>query len=382
MTSNALYNFYNPVQIHFGEGIRSNLQDLLGSKKYLVVCSGRGRKQFTKDKILQKLIIDKQILWLDTVKESPTLIDIQKQIDLMKNEKFDAIIAFGGGSVIDSAKALSVSMRIKDKSISIKDLINSADINIPDHPIPLFTLPTTAGTGAEMTPFATFWDHVDKKKYSLDHYSLFPVASFIDPGLCKDLPKIITLSTGLDAINQACESIWNINASAYTLDIAFRALELGFRALPLIINENNEDARSDMSECSMLAGIAISQTRTAMCHSISYPLSSHFNVPHGIACAFSMREILKINLDQDDGRFNYLAKRLLGDEKSGNDLINFFEVFFSKLDVLNIFKSYINDIDSLKKLKGQMFTKARAKNSLVKISIKDMDGILERSLNQ
>ncbi len=95
MTSNALYNFYNPVQIHFGEGIRSNLQVLLGSKKYLVVCSGRGRKQFTKDKILQKLIIDKQILWLDTVKESPTLIDIQKQIDLMKNEKFDGLIITG-----------------------------------------------------------------------------------------------------------------------------------------------------------------------------------------------------------------------------------------------------------------------------------------------
>lgn len=196
------------------------------------------------------------------------------------------------------------------------------------------------------------------------------------------MPKIITLSTGLDAINQACESIWNINASAYTLDIAFRALELGFSALPLIINNHNEDARADLSECSMLAGIAISQTRTAMCHSISYPLSSHFNVPHGIACAFSMREMLKINLEQDDGRFDSLAKKLLGDKKSGNDLINFFEDFFIKLDILNVFKSYIDDVDSLKKLKGEMFTKARAKNNLVKITIDDMDGILERSLNK
>lgn len=165
MTSNAIYNFFNPVQIYFGAGVRSNLQNLLASKKYLVVCSGRGKKQFTKDKILQKLIIDKQILWLDTVKESPTLVDIQKQINLMKNEKFDAIVAFGGGSVIDSAKAISVSMHSKNTSVSIKDLINSADKNILGPPVPLFALPTTAGTGAEMTPFATFWDHIDKKNF-------------------------------------------------------------------------------------------------------------------------------------------------------------------------------------------------------------------------
>lgn len=379
-----IYRFYNPVRINFGRGARENLLEYTNSKKCLIVSSKRGAQRLLNDPILKSLGDNKQNIWIDDVKENPTVNDIQRQCNSLKGEYFDAVIAFGGGSVIDSAKAISVSHNIIGASLSIRDLLkNSSKLNSVK-PIPLYALPTTAGTGAEMTPFATFWDREDKKKYSIDHSSLFPFASFIDSDLAIGLPRRVTLSTGLDAINQACESIWNINATPYTLDIAFRALELGFRSLPLIMeNENeNENARSDLAECSMLAGIAISHTRTAMCHSISYPLTSHFNVPHGIACAFTMREILKINIKNDDGRFNLLAKRLMGDSKSSEDLASFFEDFFVNLEILNVFKSYINDIDLLKGLKGEMFTEARAKNSLVKITMDDMDSILENSLSR
>ncbi len=376
------YKYYNPVVINFGTGIRKKLLEYIDGRKCLIVCSKRGREQFTNDSILSLIAKDTNNIWIDNVKESPTINDIQDQIKKIRNYSFDVVIAFGGGSVIDSGKAISVSKNIKTEAISIIDIIENPKQLSSVKVIPLFALPTTSGTGAEMTPFATFWDQENKKKYSLDHYALFPSASFIDPDLTLNLPKDITLSTGLDAINQACESIWNVNASEYTLNIAYRSLELGIKSLPLIINHNNNEAREGLAECSMLAGIAISQTRTAMCHSISYPLTSHFNVPHGIACAFTMREILKINIKNDDGRFNLLAKRLMGDSKSSEDLASFFEDFFVNLEILNVFKSYINDIDLLKGLKGEMFTEARAKNSLVKITMDDMDSILENSLSR
>ena len=378
-----IYRFYNPVRINFGRGARENLLEYTNSKKCLIVSSKRGAQRLLNDPILKSLGDNKQNIWIDDVKENPTVNDIQRQCNSLKGEYFDAVIAFGGGSVIDSAKAISVSHNIIGASLSIRDLLKDSSKLNSVKPIPLYALPTTAGTGAEMTPFATFWDREDKKKYSIDHSSLFPFASFIDSDLAIGLPRRVTLSTGLDAINQACESIWNINATPYTLDIAFRALELGFRSLPLIMeNENeNENARSDLAECSMLAGIAISHTRTAMCHSISYPLTSRYDVPHGLACAFTMIEILKINLQANDDRFERLAKRLLGSQKTAKDLVSFFGNFLDRLDVLPIFKTYIDDIDKIKALIPEMFTKARAKNNLVKVNIADMDNILECSLN-
>jgi alcohol dehydrogenase len=376
------YKFFNPVQINFGTSIRKGLLEEVSGKKCLIVCSKRGREHFTNDPILGLISTDTNNIWVDDVKESPTIEDIQVQLYKIRDYTFDIIIAFGGGSVIDSGKAISVSKNILNDEISIMDIIDQPNqLSLVDA-IPLYALPTTSGTGAEMTPFATFWDKKNKKKYSLDHQKAYPYASYIDPDLTVALPKLITLSTGLDAINQAFESIWNINASEYTLNIAYRSIALGIKALPLIINMDNNNARKDLAECSMLAGIAISQTRTAMCHSISYPLTSHFNVPHGIACAFTMREILKINIKNDDGRLNALAKRLMGDGKSSEDLIHFFEEFYFNLDILNIFKSYINNINSIKDIKNEMFTKARAKNSFVKITMDDMDSILENSFNK
>jgi alcohol dehydrogenase len=380
----SAYRFYNPVRIYFGRGARRHLIKYVISKKCLVVCSRRGAKRLSNDPILHSICGNEDNIFLDDVLANPTLNEIQKQTNKLKKKNFDAIVAFGGGSVIDSAKAISVIHNISAQKISIKNLINSSTQLNSVKPLPLFALPTTSGTGSEMTSFATFWDQQNKKKHSLDHESLFPFASFIDPDLTNELPLNITLSTGLDAINQACESIWNVNATPHTLDISFRALELGLRSLPLIMNKKINkihNAREDLAESSMLAGIAISHTRTGVCHSISYPITSHFNVPHGIACAFTMRQILKINLKNDDGRFKTLAKRLLGAKKSAKDLIVFFDKFFDDLNVVPIFKSYIDDINEIKALKHKMITKARFKNNLVKLTISDLDNILEKSLN-
>ena len=175
----SAYRFYNPVRIYFGRGARRHLIKYIISKKCLIVCSRRGAKRLSNDPILHSICGNEDNIFLDDVLANPTLNEIQRQTNKFKKKNFDAIVAFGGGSVIDSAKAISVIHNINAQKISIKNLINSsAQLNLVK-PLPLFALPTTSGTGSEMTSFATFWDQKNKKKYSLDHESLFPFASFI-----------------------------------------------------------------------------------------------------------------------------------------------------------------------------------------------------------
>lgn len=378
-----MWSFYNPVKINFGRGIRKKILTELESNNCLIVTSKRGNHQFRSDEILSKFEEKINTTWLDTVSESPTILDIQQHIDSLEGNDFDTILAFGGGSVIDTAKALAVSLKDINSNLNIKKLLQKKVELAPKKPIPLYAFPTTSGTGSEVTSFATIWDHIEKKKYSLDGESIYPYSAFIDSELTDGLPLEITLSTGLDAINQASESIWNKRASGFTIDLAIKALKLGFSSLPLLIEKNeNAKLRNNMSECSLLAGLAISQTRTAVCHSISYPLTAHFGVPHGLACAFTMVEVLKINLKKDDGRFVKVAKNLIGDKYSPFDLPVFFEDLCSRLKVAGRIRSYIPNIELMKNLTGEMYTKERIKNNLAPILSSQMNSILEKSYNK
>jgi alcohol dehydrogenase len=188
--------------------------------------------------------------------------------------------------------------------------------------------------------------------------------AFVDADLTDSVPVYTTISTGLDAINQAAESIWNKNANSITLGYAIRALQLGFMALPKLARGVGEKAdRDQMAEASVLAGLAISHTRTALCHSMSYPITAHFGVPHGLACAFTMPEVLKHNLSADDGRFRLLSEALVG----SSDVVKLVECFENlnfDLKVSEKVKEKVKSLDDLLKLESEMHTPERAGNNL------------------
>ena len=141
--------------------------------------------------------------------------------------------------------------------------------------------------------------------------AVYPHTALVDSELSDNVPYEITLNTGLDAINQAAESIWNRNMTPMSEMLAHKALEKGMVALQGLQNDlKNPNLRDTMAEVSLIAGLAISQTRTSLCHAISYPLTAHFGIPHGLACAFTMPAVLRHNLTADDGRFQRLAKVL------------------------------------------------------------------------
>ena len=368
-----IWSFFNPVEITIGRGCRNKLIDRLTALSLLVVTTKRGRKQFSEDFILKNIEKNNNIIWIDSVQENPSVDDLQEIIDVLSGRKFDAVIGFGGGSSIDSAKAINVALAPECLGKDLRQLLEEPALHAHANPSRLFTIPTTSGTGSEVTPFATLWDYQKKKKLSLASKAVWPTAAFVDPALTDSLPENSTLATGLDAINQAAESIWNKNANPITLAYAQRALQLGFESLPRLMNGiASELDRDQMAEASLLAGLAISHTRTALCHSISYPITAHFNVPHGLACAFTMVSVLKCNLQEDDGRFEYLAIALTGTNNIKN-LVCRFEILLKKLNVRLRIKEYIPSIDELLAFEPQMLTSGRFDNNLVKIeNIKDI----------
>jgi len=225
-------------------------------------------------------------------------------LDLAKRRFADlqpsAIVALGGGSAIDAAKALSVILD-SAQSAPLEHALRQGAGQAWDKAIPVVAIPTTSGTGAEVTPFATVWDSVHHRKHSIAGDAVFPAVAILDPELALSLPEKETLHTALDAISHAMESLWNRNRTSVSEVFAAQALALAVDALPRVLGEpGNLSARSAMQQASLLAGLAISQTRTAIAHAISYPLTSHYGIPHGLACSFTLPNILSEYLQQNE----------------------------------------------------------------------------------
>lgn len=362
------WNFFNPVNVKFGRDCRQLLPNVLRTKKLLIVTSSRGRKQFSSDNYLCSFLSNNQICWVDNIVENPSVSLLQDEIIRLNEKSFDAVLGFGGGSAMDAAKILNVANSEDCKQYTLSELLCNSKLHKDVKVKPLYAIPTTSGTGSEVTPFATVWDHERKKKLSLSGDSVWPYAAYIDPALVDSLPHSSTISTGLDAINQAAESLWNRNATPVTIGMSIRSLQLGFRALSSIASGNFGLAERDqMSEASLLAGLAISQTRTALCHSISYPITLHFGVPHGLACAFTMPYVLRHNLKSEDSRFTQASLALCG-SSDFQLLCSLFDELHNSLRVRELVKKRIPSLQSLMSLETEMFTVGRSDNNLMNVS--------------
>jgi phosphonate metabolism-associated iron-containing alcohol dehydrogenase len=382
LVSKDQWEHYNPTVIHYGHGCRETLAEVLTNKRVLVVCSKRGRSQFEADHLLSHLPDSVSSLhWMDSVEANPDICQIQYQVDHLRALNLDSIVAFGGGSAIDSAKAFALALAPANSNRSIRDLITAAGRLPSGLALPLYALPTTGGTGSEVTPYATVWDHREKQKLSIFGPSVYPHSALVDPELCQSVPYDVTLTVGLDAINQALESIWNCRSTPLSEMFAQRALQCGIYALPRLLKDlSNQNLRDMMTQASLLSGLAISQTRTSICHSISYPLTMHFNIPHGLACAFTMPAVLRQSLRVDDGRFRRLSRVLSPSGlESTEQLFNQISELNKQLHVSESVRIRVGSWESLISLRDQMFYSGRADNALIKFDEFSLTRILEDS---
>lgn len=239
----------------------------------------------------------KSFVRICNIPSNPTSEDIADAVNRIGSSPVDIILAIGGGSCIDLAKGIAAFYHqpgdVSSESI-LSDIQNKSYISHVG--VDILAVPTTAGTGSEVTQWATIWDKVGKKKYSLDCPQLKPKAAYIVPEYTLSLSAEQTLSTGLDALSHAVEAYWSRFTTPLVQDIAYRAVELIVSHLQAVI-ESPDDLllREKICRASLLAGLAFSQTRTTACHAISYPLTMHYGIPHGFSVALSLAGVAELN---------------------------------------------------------------------------------------
>jgi phosphonate metabolism-associated iron-containing alcohol dehydrogenase len=180
----------------------------------------------------------------------------------------------------------------------------------------LVAVPTTAGTGSEVTPWATLWDRSSAapKKYSLHVEETWPAQAIVDPSLTLSAPESVTRNSALDALSHSLESIWNVNANPVSDLYAVEAARAVIATLPgLLAAPRDRELRTTMSRASLMAGLAFSNTRTALAHSISYEMTLKHGLAHGLACSFPLPFVWKLAAGADPARDAVLA-RIFGAE--------------------------------------------------------------------
>jgi alcohol dehydrogenase len=199
------------------------------------------------------------------------------------------IVAIGGGSVLDAAKVLAAS---GGDFARVRGYLEDGAAEL--EPLPVIAVPTTAGTGSEITCWATVWDKRKRKKYSLAHDGLYPERALVDPRLTLAAPRGVTIASGLDALSHALESLWNVNANPISAALAVAAAREVIDTLPALAADlANLELRTRMMRAATQAGFAFSNTKTALAHSLSYHFTLHHGVPHGIACSFSLPLVMR-----------------------------------------------------------------------------------------
>lgn len=286
-----MWQYRNPVDVRFGAGAFSLLPKLLAGRPYALVTYDEPIFRELRAKL--ESAAGSACLVVDDVQPNPDCAQLGDQAARFAQvqRRPEVIVALGGGSVIDSAKVFAAAGG--DFSRVLRFLRTGDDAEALGA-TPLIAVPTTAGTGSEVTSWATVWESATGKKYSLARPTLYPCFAVVDPSLMLGKPRQLTVSTGLDALSHALESLWNVNANAVSKTYAVAAAREIVAVLPALADDlGNLDLRARMATASLLAGLAFSNTKTAIAHSVSYPITLRHHVPHGIACSFSLPMIIR-----------------------------------------------------------------------------------------
>lgn len=237
------------------------------------------------------------------VEPDPSIQTVLKGVQLMRSFEPDTIIALGGGSSMDAAKGMW--LFYEHPEVNFNDLkqkfmdIRKRAFQYPElgRKSKLICIPTTSGTGSEVTPFAVITDKIEHKKYPLTDYSLTPTVAIIDPALTMTLPKSITADTGMDVLTHATEAFVSTLASDYTDGLAIQAIKMVFAYLERAYKNgaNDPEAREKMHNASALAGMAFANAFLGMNHSMAHKIGGEFHVPHGRANAILLPFTIRYN---------------------------------------------------------------------------------------
>ena len=287
--------FTLPRDLYHGTGSLETLKTLTG-KKAIVVVGGGSMKRFG--------FLDKAVAYLkeagmevelfEGVEPDPSVETVMKGAEAMRKFQPDWIVAMGGGSPIDAAKAMWVFYEYPDTTF--EEIITPFSFPTLRTKAKFCAIPSTSGTATEVTAFSVITDYHKGIKYPLADFNITPDVAIVDPELAETMPKKLVAHTGMDAMTHAIEAYVSMMASDYTDGLALRAIKLVFDYLPRAYRDGNDvEARDHMANASCMAGMAFANAFLGVNHSLAHKLGAFHHIPHGIANALVLTDVMRYN---------------------------------------------------------------------------------------
>ena len=326
------YTLNMPTKVYFGrEILKESLEKERSyfSGNLLIVTTGRSLIKFGHlDKIcalLRSLPAVNEVFVFDEISSNPLVEKIDECISFGIKNNVSVVVGFGGGSALDAAKAVAAGIGMK---VSCRELFDN-DVEPSEKTLPIVAVPTTAGTGSELSKAAILSDDKNKIKKGLRGRYLFPSLAIVDSLFTETVPFSVTMETGFDALTHAIESYISKAASPYTKMLSETAIKIIGKNLPLLAeNLNNSDARAQMSYASMIMGINLGNASTCLPHRMQYPLGAYTNTSHGAGLAAIYSAWLYYEADVSLEKLIYIMS-LLGypDCTNRDDVVSAFSSF-------------------------------------------------------
>lgn len=297
------FSFKVPQTIQFGMGSLKKLPEILkqSEAKHVLLISDRGLEKIGVVKKIQDIITEGGVectSFLDVI-PNPTIDCVNAAAAAYEQCGASGIVAVGGGSSMDVAKAVGVLAKFGGKITDYEGLYK-----VPGNIVPMIAIPTTAGTGSEVTASAVITDESRNYKFSVISYEILPKYAILDPELIMTAPASIAASCGIDALIHAMEAYISNFATPFSDAMAEKAMELiGANLRRFVANRKDEDAACAMMLGSTFAGMSFAWAKLGDIHSMSHPVSAYFHVAHGVANAVLMPTVAEYNALADSGRY-------------------------------------------------------------------------------
>ena len=305
-----LWDYQQPVAIRFGNGRVREIKDVAAEMGLTEGGLLVSEHLFAKNGTAEKIVKDSEGAISEIFSDfspNPDVTEVDKAAALIRDKHLKFVVAMGGGSAMDLAKS-AASIALTNDSIAEYHGTGKA---MPQEHLPIIAVPTTAGTGSEVTCVSVLTNRALGKKAPIVSDGFFPSVAIIDPELTYSVPPHVTASTGMDVLSQAIEGYWSKGHQPICDACAIHAAPLVFKYLPIAVAEpDNAEARQKMCEASVIAGLAFTLPKTTSSHACSFPLTNIHGIPHGEACGLTLDWFARINKDAEHGRVQEFARAI------------------------------------------------------------------------
>jgi len=384
------FNYFQPTEIRFGEGRLEELGEAVSryGKNCLLVTVPEIPEFSELFRRAKKILKDKgiNVIHFDGVIPNPTVEVVAKGGNLAKDNQVEVVVGLGGGSSMDTAKAIAVEATHPG---SCWDYIFSSESQPTEKTLPIIAVATTSGTGSHVTQVAVVTNPEEKYKSALFNNNLYPRISIVDPELVVTLPPHFTATTGFDVFAHAFESYINPNGSPYTDMTALEAIRIVARYLPQAVKEGkNIEARTWMAWADTLGGLSIANAGVTLPHGIGMAIGGHFpHVAHGEALAAIYPAIMRFTYKASPQKFAAVARLFdpslegISDELAAGKACEIIDDFLEKIDLKIGLKDLKIPEESLQELAEASFVLPDYKSHPRKVNFEEVCELLRQSYN-